>query len=150
MNLESKITDELKKSMKTGNKLRTSVLRSLRSLILEFNKSGTGKELDNEEGIKLLNSAAKKRKDSIEMYKNANRKDLMEKEEAELDIIMEFLPKQLDDEEIKALINSIISETGAEGMKDMGKVMGAAMKQMKGKADGNKVKDLVKELLESK
>jgi uncharacterized protein YqeY len=148
MNLEQIINDELKKSMKSGDKLRTSVIRSLRSLILEFNKSGNGKELNEEEGIKMLNSAAKKRRDSIEMYKDAGRTDLMEKEQSELEIILEFLPKQLNDDEIIEVLKDIINDTGATEMKDMGKVMGLAMKELKGKADGNKVKNLVKSLLE--
>lgn len=147
MNLEQKINDELKAAMKSGDKNRVDVIRSIRSAILEFNKSGIGRELNEDDEIKILNSAAKKRRDAIDMYKQANRPELQEKEEVELLVIQEFLPKQLSDEEIKEIVIGVIANTGAQGMKDMGKVMGASMKELKGKADGNKVQEIVKGLL---
>lgn len=147
MNLEQKVNDELKKAMKESKKDRVDVLRSLRSSIIEFNKSGARRELNEDDEIKILNSAAKKRKDAIEMYEKANRNELAEKEKIELKVIQEFLPKQLTDDEIKEIIKSIIEKTGAKDMKDMGKVMGASMKALKGKADGNKVQTIVKEIL---
>jgi uncharacterized protein YqeY len=147
MNLEERINIELKDAMKTGKKDRLDALRSLRASILEFNKSGAGRSMNEDDEIKLLKSAAKQRKDAIEMYEKGNRTDLADKEKFELAVIEEFLPEQLSDEEIKAAVNKIVLQTGASSIQDMGKVMGLAMKELKGQADGNKVKDIVKEIL---
>ncbi len=149
MALDKIIMDELKASMKSGNQLRTDTLRSLRASLLEYAKSGAKTEMTEADEIKLLNSAAKKRKDAIEMYKNAGRDELAEKEELELAIILEFLPKQLSDDEISDIIKNIISQVSATGPSDMGKVMGPSMKELAGKADGNKVKTIVQNLLSS-
>lgn len=149
MALNKLIMDELKASMKSGDKLRTDTLRSLRASLLEYAKSGSDKEMSEAEEIKLLNSAAKKRRDAITMYKDAGREELAEKEEQELAIIQEFLPKQLSDEEIADVIKGIISKVSASGPSDMGKVMGPAMKELSGKADGGKVKTIVQNLLSS-
>jgi uncharacterized protein YqeY len=149
MALDKIIMDELKASMKSGNQLRTDTLRSLRASLLEYAKSGAKTEMTEADEIKLLNSAAKKRKDAIEMYKNAGREELAEKEELELAIILEFLPKQLSDDEISDIIKNIISQVSATGPSDMGKVMGPSMKELAGKADGNKVKTIVQNLLSS-
>ena len=97
--------------------------------------------------LKILNSAAKQRKDAIEMYKQAGRVESAEKEESELKIIQEFLPKQLSVEEVTAIIKNIMTANNIADMKDMGKLMGAAMKELKGKADGSVVQKIVKELL---
>ena len=97
MNLKEKVNEDLKEALKSGDKIRLQTIRSIRALILEFEKSGSGKEFNEEEEIKLLSSAAKKRKESIEQYKNAGRNDLAQNEEAELNIIMGYLPKQLDE-----------------------------------------------------
>ena len=107
MNLKDKINEDLKAAMKSGDKLKLETIRSIRALILEFEKSGTGKELNAEEEIKLLSTAAKKRKDSVEQYRNAKREDLASKEESELLIIQEYLPKQLTDIEIEAEIKKM-------------------------------------------
>ena len=96
---------------------------------------------------KILLQAAKRRRDAIEMYEKGGRQELADKEKAELEIIQEFLPKQLNEDEIKEIIRKIVTDTGAEGMKDMGKVMGASMKELKGKADGKIVQNIVKEIL---
>ncbi len=133
MALDKIIMDELKASMKSGNQLRTDTLRSLRASLLEYAKSGAKTEMTEADEIKLLNSAAKKRKDAIEMYKNAGRDELAEKEELELAIILEFLPKQLSDDEISDIIKNIISQVSATGPSDMGKVMGPSMKELAGK-----------------
>jgi len=148
MSLEQKVNDELKAAIKSGDKIRMETLRSLRASIIEFNKSGAGRTLNEDDEIKMLKSAVKKRKDAIEMFDKGGRKELAEKENKELQIISEFLPKQLTEEEVASVVSKIISETGAEGMKDMGKVMGQAMKEMKGIADGSIVQKLVKEGLE--
>ena len=147
MNLEEKINSELKDAMKTGKKDRLTALRSIRTQILEFNKSGVGREMNEDDEIKLLKSAAKKRRDAIEMYEKGGREDLLNKEKFELEVINEFLPEQLSDQEIVAVVNKAIMQTQASSMSDMGKVMGPVMKELKGKADGNKVKEIVKEKL---
>jgi uncharacterized protein YqeY len=147
MNLKERINNDLKEAMKSGDKIRLNTVRSIRALILEFEKSGANKELTPEEEVKLLTSAAKKRKDSIEQFKNAGRMDLVEKEEAELKVLLEYLPKQLSEEEIETEVKKIIAATGAKGKEDFSKVMPEAMKTLKGKADGNLVRKIVESLL---
>ncbi len=147
MNLTERINQDLKNAMKSGDKLRTETIRSIRALILEFEKSGSGKELNSEEEIKLLTGAAKKRKDSIEQFRNAGREDLAAKEEKELEILQEYLPKQLSIDEIKNEVTRIAKEINAETKEDFTKLMPAAMKELKGKADGKEVRSVVEEYL---
>ena len=147
MNLKEIINQELKDSMKSGNKIRLETIRSIRALILEFEKSGIGRELTAEDELKMLLSAAKKRKESIEQFRNAGRIELAEKEEAELKIIEEFLPKQLSVEEVKNEIKKIASEIGASTKEDFAKLMPAAVKALKGKADGKQIKEIVEKIL---
>ena len=149
MTFEQQINEDLKESMKSGDKLRLETLRSLRASIIEFNKSGTGKEMSEEDAQKILLNASKKRKDAIEMYKQAGRQDLLEKEESELAIIAAYLPEQLSESEVVDALKLIIQQVGAEGPKDMGKVMGLAMKELRGKADGTLVQQCLKQLLQS-
>lgn len=147
MSLKEKINQELKDSMKSGDKLRLETIRSIRALILEFEKSGSGKELNTEEEIKMLSTAAKKRKESIEQFRNANRFELADKEEQELRIIEEFLPKQLSNDELMVEIKKIASEIGAVNKDDFPKLMPLAAKTLKGKADGKIIKDFVEKIL---
>lgn len=147
MGLEQKINDELKEAMKAKLKDRIDALRDIRKSIIEFNKSGTGAVLDSDAEIKMLNQLAKKRRDAIDMYKNANRPELIEKEEAELNVIQEFLPKQLTEEEIREIVEAKIAAVGASGPSDFGKVMGPIMKELSGKADGKVIQAIVKEKL---
>jgi|APTNR8051073442_1049403.scaffolds.fasta_scaffold11097_2 uncharacterized protein len=147
MNFEEKITSEMNRALKEGQKLRLETLRSLKSMILEFQKSGSGKVLNDDEVTKMLNKAAKNRKDSISMYLQAGRTELAEKEKLELEIIQEFMPAQLTEEELNNLIVSIIKKIDAKEISDMGKVMGATMQEVSGKADGNMVQQIVRKLL---
>lgn len=147
MSLEETINEELKTAAKAGDKLRLQTIRSIRAAIIEFNKSGSESAMTADDELKLLLSQAKKRKDAIEMYEKGGRQELAEQESKELAIIEEFLPKQMSKEEVSAEVKKIIEATGATDMKHMGKVMGAAMKELKGKADGNTVQSIVKELL---
>lgn len=147
MNLRDKINEDLKSAMKSGNKIRLETVRSIRALILEFEKSGTGKELNQEEELKLLTSAAKRRKDSIEQYSKAGRNDLAEREEEELKIIQEYLPKQLSEEEISFEVKKIAGEIGAGTKDDFPRLMPQVMKELKGKADGKVVKLVVEKYL---
>ncbi|MDX1701386.1 MAG: GatB/YqeY domain-containing protein [Melioribacteraceae bacterium] len=147
MNLKDKINADLKDAMKSQDKVRLNTVRSIRALILEYEKSGSEKELSPEDEIKLLSSAAKKRKDAVEQYSNAGRQELADNELKELEIIQSYLPAQLSDEEIIDKIKIIASDVGASAKADFGKLMGAAMKELKGKADGNKIRETVEKIL---
>lgn len=147
MEFEQKINEEMKAAMKSGDKLRLETIRSIRAGILSFKTSGADHEMNEDDAQKILLSEAKKRKDAIEMYKQGGRTDLSDKESAELKIIEEFLPKQMSDDEIREFVSKLVAEIGAEGPQQMGKVMGPAMKQLRGKADGNAVQAIVKEIL---
>lgn len=147
MNLKDRINQDLKDAMKSGDKTRLAVVRSIRALILEFEKSGAAKELTPEEEIKMLSTAAKKRKDSIEQFRNANRNDLADNEDAELKILMDYLPKQMDESEIRNEVKRLAAEIGAKSKEDFPKLMPVVMKELKGKADGKLVKIIVDNFL---
>jgi len=148
MSLKLSVESEIKQAMLAKDKDRLRALRAIKSMImLEETKSGGDKGISEEEEMKLLTKAAKQRKDSAEIYQQQNREDLASVELAELEVINEFLPKQLTEEEVEAELKQIISQVGAEGPKDMGKVMGAATKQLAGKADGKLISQKVKALL---
>ncbi len=147
MNLKEKINNDLKDAMKSGDKIRLETIRSIRALILEFEKSGSGKELTQEEEIKILSAAAKKRKEAIEQYRNANRNELATKEENELRIIEEYLPKQLSEDEILDEIKKIASEINAKDKTDFPRLMPLAAKTLKGRADGKIIKEIVEKFL---
>ncbi|HPI38470.1 MAG TPA: GatB/YqeY domain-containing protein [Ignavibacteriaceae bacterium] len=147
MNLKEKINEEIKSAMKSGDKIRLETIRSIRALIIEFEKSGANKELKPEDELQLLTTAAKKRKESIEQFRNAGRNELAEKEEKELKILQEFLPKQLSEEEIIQEIKKLALEINASGKEDFSKLMPLVMKNLKGKADGKIVKSNVESFL---
>lgn len=147
MNLKDKINLDLKDAMKSGDKIRLNVVRSIRALILEFEKSGLAKELTPNDELKMLTTAAKKRKDSIEQFRNAGRNELAESEETELKVLMDYLPKQMDEVEIKNEIIRLATEIGAKSKEDFPKLMPLVMKELKGKADGKLVKLLVENYL---
>jgi len=147
MSLKEKINNDLKSAMKSGDKNRLQTIRSIRATILEFEKSGVDKEMDEAEEIKLLSTAAKRRKESIEQFRKGGREDLALTEEAELIVIMEYLPKQLTPEEIESEIRNVAKQMGASTKADFGKLMSSAMKELKGKADGKLVKELVEKIL---
>lgn len=147
MTLKDRITDEIKAAMKSQDKVRLETLRSIKKVLLEKEVSvrPSGQtELTEAQEIEALSQIAKQRRDSIEQYQKANREDLASQEAQELAIIETFLPAQLSDEEVAQTIDQIIAQTGASSAKDMGKVMGAAMQQLKGKTDGKKVQEIVK------
>lgn len=147
MSLKEKINEDLKIAMKSGDKLRLETIRSIRALILEFEKSGAGRELNADEEIKMLSTAAKKRKDSIEQFRNAGREELAKKEESELEILQNYLPKQLTREEIFNEIQNIANRLGTKNKEDFPKLMPQAMIVLKGKADGKLVKSIVENIL---
>lgn len=150
MKLIDKTYTDLKTAMKEGDKLKLQTIRSIRALLIEFEKSGSGKELNTEEELKLLTSSAKKRKDSIEQFRNAGREDLAKKEEEELLIIQTYLPKQLTVDELKIRTTDIAKNIGANNKEDFPKLMSAVMKEVKGRADGKLVREIVTDILEKK
>lgn len=147
--LKDKLNEMMKDSLKSGDKLLLETLRSIRAAFIEFDKSGSGKELNEEEEIKIINSLVKKRKESLEIFTKAGRTDLAEKEKRELEILQQFLPKQLTEEEISKRLDEIIQQIGAKDQKDFGKVMGIAMKEFQGRADGKIVQNILKVKLTS-
>jgi uncharacterized protein YqeY len=147
MSLTEQINADLKAAMKSGDSVKLNTIRSIRAQIIEFSKSGTGEAITPEIEMSMLLSAAKKRKESIEMYEKGGRQDLADQEKRELEIISSYLPKQMTKEEAEAVIAKIIAETGAASAKDFGKVMPLAMKELKGKFDGKVVQEIVKQKL---
>jgi len=147
MNLTEKINHDLKEAMKSNDTVKLQTIRSIRALILEFEKSGSGKKLNEEEEIKLLSSAAKKRKEAMEEYIKAGRNDLASIEEAELNIIKTYLPKQLTSEEILQRIKQLADQIGATTKADFPKLMPLAIKELKGLADGKVIKETIEKFL---
>jgi uncharacterized protein len=147
MTLSQKISEDMKLAMKSGEKLKLETLRSVRAQMIELTKRGTGSEISAEEEISALLTAAKKRKEAIELYRQAGREELAHQEEQELEIINSYLPKQMSREEAEAIIDGIVSQTGASTPKDFGKVMPLAMRELKGKIDGKEVQEIVKRKL---
>jgi len=142
---------ELKAAMLAKDEAALRSLRAIKAAILLAKTSeGAGGELKEEDEIKMLQKMVKQRKDSLEIFQQQNRPELAKKEEEEIAVIENFLPKQLSADEIKAVLTKIIAETGATSPADMGKVMGAATKELAGKADGKTISGLVKELLVKK
>src|SRR5687767_4096609 len=151
MNLEQKIMAELKTAMLAKDEKSLRSLRAIKAAILLAKPSeGSGGEIKEEDEIKILQKLVKQRKDSLEIFQQQNRTDLAQKEQEEIEVIEKFLPKQLSGDELKAIVAEIITATGASSPADMGKVMGAATKQLAGKADGKTISALVKELLSGK
>ncbi|WP_047986328.1 GatB/YqeY domain-containing protein [Ornithinibacillus californiensis] len=147
MSLLSQLNDDMKQAMKNKDKERLSVIRMVKaSLQNESIKLGKN-ELSEDEDITILSRELKQRKDSLQEFKSAGRDDLVEKLETEIKIIQAYMPEQLSDEELSAIVQETIQETGASSKKDMGKVMSAIMPKVKGKADGSKINKLVQEHL---
>jgi uncharacterized protein YqeY len=148
MSLKEKIDAAIKAAMLSKQQSRLLALRSIKSLILlEETKEGASGGLSAENEMKILNKAAKQRRDSLDIYQQQGRADLAEKEQAELSVIEEFLPKQLSASELETRIREMIQNTGAAGPSDMGKVMGIASKKLAGLADGKSISEMVKRIL---
>jgi len=150
MSLLQNLTDELKAAMRAKDVLKLEALRAIKSAVLLAKTSGVGDaELSEEDEIKLLQKLVKQRKDSAGIYREQNREDLAAPEDAQAEVIAQFLPEQLSEEAIEKIVDDIITKTDALGMKDMGKVMGMASKEMVGKADGKTISNIVKQKLSS-
>lgn len=149
MSLEDKVMAGIKKAMLAKDEINLRSLRAIKNAILQAKTAeGAKGSVSEEEEIKILQKLVKQRKDSLEIYEQQGRSDLATKEAEEIKAISEFLPQQLSDEEIKEAVSRIMEDTGAKGMADMGKVMGAANKQLAGKADGKTIAAIVKDLLQ--
>ncbi len=148
MTLEEKVMAEMKEAMKSKNE---AMLRGLRAIKAEIIKAktdpGAGGVVSAEMELKLLQKLVKQRRDSLEIFRQQNRADLAQKEEEEITVIEKFLPKQLSEEEVRQKVQAVITETGASGPQDMGRVMGVVTKQLAGQADGKVISGIVKELL---
>tara|TARA_B100000745_G_C19994410_1_gene337305 strand:- start:197 stop:643 length:447 start_codon:yes stop_codon:yes gene_type:complete len=148
MKLTEKINEQLKAAMKAKDTATLRSLRAIKSALLILNTSGGAGPTEADE-IAALVKMAKQRKDSLALYEEQNRPDLAKIEEEELAVIETFLPKQMSEDEIAEAVKEIMTQVNAQGMKDMGKVMGMASQQMKGKADGKLIADIVKKQLMS-
>ena len=148
MNLFDQISEDIKKAMLAREKVRLEALRGAKKEFLEAKTAkGSNGELTDENAVKILVKMVKQRKESARIYEENNRPELAENELAEAAVLEEYLPKQLSEDELAAEIRQIISEVGAEGPKDMGKVMGVATKRLAGRAEGRAISAKVKELL---
>ncbi|KRD08197.1 glutamyl-tRNA amidotransferase [Flavobacterium sp. Root901] len=148
MSLQTKIMDEIKTAMKAKDTVALEALRAVKSeLLLASTASGSKEDLKEDEEIKLLQRLVKTRKESARIFTEQNRPDLAEPELAQVAIIEKFLPAQLSEEEVEAVIAKIIAETGASGIASMGKVMGLASAQLGGTAEGKTISTIVKKLL---
>ncbi len=152
MSLKDRIGEEMKAAMKSGDKERVGVLRMLRAKVLEAEvaareKQGRDHAATDEEVLAVISSYAKQRKDSIEAYRSGGREDLASREEAELGIVQEYLPRPLTPDEIREVVAGAIAETGAKSAKDVGTVMKIVMPRLKGSADGRQVQEIVRSLL---
>lgn len=147
MELEERLRSDLKESLKAGSKSRVSTIRLVLSEIRN-EQIEKGDELTAEELVGVLSREARKRREAIEEYGKAGRDDLVQKENEELEIIKDYMPRQMSEEEIRRVIEESIEQTGASTVGDLGKVMGRVMPQLKGKADGKVVNRMVREILE--
>jgi len=147
MSLQKEVMQQMKEAMKSKDTIALEALRALKSAFLLANTSGSGVELSEADEIKIVQKLVKQRKDSAAIFKEQGREDLAGPELAQSAILEKFLPAQMSEEEITAVIEKIIADTGASSMKDMGKVMGIASKQLAGKADGKTISGIVKSSL---
>lgn len=147
--LKQKLQDELRQSMLAREELKTSVLRLLLSAInyYEIQKGGAGYEASDEDVLAVIQKEVKQRKESIEQFQKGGRQDLVDKETKELEILQNYLPEQMSEDEIRAIVQQTIREIGAMTVADMGKVMSVLMPAVKGRADGNTVSRIVREAL---
>ena len=147
MTLEEKVTADMKVAMKAKDKVALRGIRAIKAAIMLLNTDGSGEEMTSEKEIKLVQKMVKQRKESLGIYIEQGRDDLADVEREEIETISRYLPQQLGEAELKVVIQQIITETAASGMKDMGKVMGIASGKLAGSADGKAISAVVKSLL---
>jgi len=147
MNLAERLNEDMKQAMKDGNKFRLSTIRLVRAAI-KNQEIELRRPLDDNETLNILSRELKQRRDSLQDFERAGREDLVSNVTAEIEIISEYLPKQLNEEEVKAIVVQTMQETGASSKADMGKLMGALMPKVKGRADGKLVNGIVQQFLQ--
>ena len=150
--LIEQLNQDLKEAMRARDKVRLRTIRLLRAALIEkeiAERRGGEAELSEEQAMAVLQKQAKQRRDSMEQFENAGREDLAVTEREELEVIKEYLPEQLSEDEIRKEVEAIVADVQASSVKDMGRVMGPAMQRLRGKADGKVVQSLVRELLTS-
>jgi hypothetical protein len=150
MSLAEKINNDIKEAMKAKDKEKLFALRAVKSALLLAATEKGNQEITEDAEIKILQKLVKQRLDSAQIYKEQGREDMAQEELFQAEVIKQYLPEQLSEDEIRKIVGDIIAETGATSVKDMGKVMGVATKQMQGKADGKLISSVVKELLSAK
>lgn len=146
MSLKEQLTNDMKEAMKAHEKERLAVIRMVRGAIKQQEIDGKT-ELDDEGIIAVLSKEIKMRRDSLEEFQKGGREDLVAKTQAEIDVLMPYMPAQLSEDEVRELVKAAVEQTGASTAKDMGKVMGALMPKVKGRADGKLVNAVVREFL---
>ena len=150
MGILNNLSEEIKNAMRAKDTIKLESLRAIKSALLLIQTSSSAPaEINDEEAIKLLQRLVKQRKESSIIFRDQNRPDLAESEESQAEVISTFLPEQISESEITKVIEDIIAETGASGMKEMGEVMGIASKKLMGKADGKKISTIIKNKLSS-
>lgn len=147
MTLEEKINKDLVTAMKAKDEVTLRGIRAIKSLIQLAKTDGTGQIIDETREVQMLQKLVKTRQESLDIYEKNNRPELAQKEREEIEVIRKYLPAMLEGAELETIIKRIIVETGAESARDMGKVMGAANKELAGKAEGRAISDIVKKLL---
>lgn len=148
MRLQDQINEDLKSALKAKDKLSLEAIRAVKTAFtLAVSEKGAGSTISDEEGIKIIQKLVKQRKESAAIYKKENRSDLYEKEIKEAEVLEKYLPEQISEQDLEKILREIISKTGAEEMKDMGKVMGLATKKLAGRADGKMIAEKVRQLL---
>ena len=148
MSLENKITNAMKESMKSKDQTSLRSLRAIKSaIIVHKTQKGSSDEITNEDELKILQKLVKQRKDSADIYQTQGRMDLAQPELDEIKVIEQFLPEAISEDEIESEVKKVIDQTGAEGMKDMGRVMGIVAKKLIGRADGKTISSIVRNYL---
>lgn len=148
--LKETLQDDLKNAMRAKDEVRLRTVRALRAALMEREielRSGGTATLTAEQEMAVVQKQAKQRRDAIDQFRAAGRDDLVRKEEDELGVIEDYLPRQLGDDELEAIVREVVAEVGADSMRDMGKVMGAAMPRVQGRADGKRVQQAVRTIL---
>ena len=144
MSLEKIIMEDLKAAMKSKDQAALRSIRAIKAAILLQKTDGSGTELDEAGEIKLVQKLVKQRQESLDIYEKQGREDLAATEREEIDVLKKYLPEQISEEKIKEIVDAVIAQTGADSMKDMGKVMGMVSKKLAGKADGKTIASIVK------
>ncbi len=148
MSLENQINDDIKAAMRVKDKKTLEALRAVKSaILLAKTDKGSDGEMAEDTGMKILQKLVKQRKDSADLYTSQNRADLAEDENFQLAVIQKYLPAQMNEKDIQKAVGEVIAETGANSMKDMGRVMGLASKKLAGKADNKVISNIVRQLL---